>query len=303
MPLTIEEWDLNDAHHLHSLWTDTTSSAPFCYNIDANTFATGIIPNEDDDESFATDNEQKLIVAHNASHPIAFAHLNAGQTEYNDQSITCGIIRFMAVRPTDTDIGQKLLEHIEHIFTQAGYKHIDAFPLYHSYAFHNHKVGILSDHLNHITTLFKTNGYEPHDAHHTLARPTNITTPPAPHSDIETEVVKTPGIGKRPNIRINAFDGEDRVGTCRSISGLTYAPDKTLTTCCYTRWLGVNESHQHRGIGRHLLLHALYEMHTEGYTRAVLNCRAKNTNALSLYHTTGYKTIDTSSAYMKSFGD
>lgn len=300
MPLTIEEWDLNDAHHLHSLWTDATALASFCYNVDVNTFATGILPDEDDDESFATDNEQKLIVAHQASKPIGFAHIGAGVTECNDKDITCGIIRFLAFKPTDTAVGQKLLEHVEHIFTHDGYKHIDAFPLYHGYAFHNHKVGILSNRLDHITTLLKTNGYQPHDTHLTLEHPTLITTPPTPHPDIETRVEKTTGIGTRPNIRINAFDGEDRVGTCRSISGRTYANITPLDTCCYTRWLGVSESHQQRGIGRHLLTHALYEMHTEDYTRAVLNCREKNTKALSLYQTTGYKITDTSSAYIKN---
>ncbi|MFT5367600.1 MAG: ribosomal protein S18 acetylase RimI-like enzyme [Candidatus Latescibacterota bacterium] len=44
-------------------------------------------------------------------------------------------------------------------------------------------------------------------------------------------------------------------------------------------------------------------MHGEGYDRAALNCREKNTTALSLYDNVGYTITDTSSAYIKDFGD
>jgi ribosomal protein S18 acetylase RimI-like enzyme len=86
------------------------------------------------------------------------------------------------------------------------------------------------------------------------------------------------------------------------MNALRYTTIDNLEACSYTRWLGVDVDHRRRGIGRALLTRALYEMHREGYERAVLNVRVKNKNARQLYIDVGYETRDESFAYVKDLG-
>lgn len=290
---------MGDAYRLHTLWKGATSSAPTCYAVDPETFGAGIIPDEEDDETCATSQSQKLIVATQASEPVGFAHIGAGSVEVDGEAIECGIIRFLAFAPEASTAGQVLLDQAEQIFRDEGHTRIDAFPIYHGYPFHNHKVGILSDRLDHISSFLNENGYRPHDAHLTMECRLSEQVSPDPHPDLEIVVEKTRGVGSRQNIRVKAYYCGNHVGTCRSISGCTYAEVEELETCCYTRWIGVDETVRRRGFARHLLTRALWEMHKEGYDRALLNCRKKNVAATSLYASIGYTISDTPSAYFK----
>ena len=78
-----------------------------------------------------------------------------------------------------------------------------------------------------------------------------------------------------------------------------YANLDELASCCYLRWLGVDQEHRRQGIGHHLLNRALSEAHEEGYERVILNCRENNIAAVSLYAEVGFRTGDVSSAYVK----
>jgi ribosomal protein S18 acetylase RimI-like enzyme len=302
MTLSIEEWTMGDAYRLHTLWKEATSGAPTCYAVDAETFCAGILPDEEDDETCATSQSQRLIVATQASEPVGFAHLGAGSVEVNGEALDSGIIRFLAFAPGSSIAGQALLDHAEHIFRDEGQPRIDAFPIYHGYPFHNHKVGILSDCLVPLCSLLVENGYHPHDSHLTLERSLESTPLPEPRPDVDIVVEKTIGPGSRPDIRVWArIEGEAK-GNCRTVSGLRYARHDSLDSCGYTRWLGVSESYRQRGIGRVLLKRALHEMRLEGYTTTRLNVREKNLPALALYASEGYTTEDHSSAYFKDLG-
>ena len=217
----------------------------------------------------------------------------------NGADIECGIIRYLAFLPGMPAVGQQLLNHSERILQENGYSQIDAFPLYHGYAFHNHKVGILSHQLDYVTTLLIDSGYEPHDAQLTLERRANAAAYPDPPPEIKVGVERVHGAGIRPNIFVTACSGDDRIGTCRLFSCRTYAGSNELETSGYVRWLGVQEKYRRQGIGRHLLNRALYEMSCDGYDHTVLNCRRKNVGALALYGNAGYATADVSSAYFK----
>ena len=298
--ILIEQWDMDRAAELHAIWAESTVDAPYCYAVGPDEFATGIIPAESDDESCATARSQRLIIASDAGKPVGFAHLCASSdVEVDGEDIECGIIRFLAFSPDRREVGHLLVSHLEQIFQAEGFTHIDAFPLFHGYPFHNHKIGILSARMSHVSSLLRETGYRAHDGHLTMERSLEFV--PLIDLPLEADVVieKTEGAGALSNICVKVtVDGEVK-GTCRSQSGRTYAGLDALESCSYTRWLGVNKAYRRRGLGRYLLRRALHEMQCEGYKTSVLNCRVKNSPAVSLYESEGYASVDTSLAYVK----
>jgi hypothetical protein len=160
----------DEAHQLSYVWSNATDNAPFCFPVPPNVFSAGIVVVETDDESLASSKSQRIIVAKKDSSVVGFAHLCTGVVEVDDEDLPCGIIRFLAFSPGSPSVGRALLEAAETYLLNQGSTHIDAFSLYHGYAFHNHKVGILSTRLDHLTSLLTDNGYHRHDGHLTLER-------------------------------------------------------------------------------------------------------------------------------------
>lgn len=292
---TIEEWPLYRAGSLSEVWSESTTKAPFSYSVVPEDFASGLVPNLEDSESLATDREQKLLVASVDAEPVGFAHICAGPAEVRGEDTECGIIRCLAFVPDFPAVGQLLLESAEDLLADHGY--IDAFPLYHGYSFHNYKVGVLSERLAHVRQLFSENGYTPHDAPLTLERRTGGVTPAPIAARVNVE--KVPTHAERPNIFVRAFSSDSRIGICRMFSCQAYANLDEFASCCYLRWLGVDQEHRRQGIGHHLLNRALSEAQEEGYKRVILNCRENNIAAVSLYTEVGFRTGDVSSAYVK----
>lgn len=271
--------------------------------MNAEEFASGFAADESDDESRATARSESLLVAVDVGAPVGFAHLCAGPVEMDGRNVTCGIIRALIFSPGARDAGRDLLATAERRLRQAGHVHIDAFPLYHGYPFHNHKVGILSERLVHVGRLLEHAGYQPHDTHRVLERRIEALPEPTSNDDLEITIDRVAGAGSRPDIWVKAWHGERRVGSCRSVSGRTYADRDDLDNVGYTRWLGVDEPFRRRGLGTHLLTTALREMRRDGYRLARLNCRDANVPALDLYASLGYETIDRVSAYVRDLND
>ena len=192
-------------------------------------FADRIRPVAEDDESFATATSQALMVATDSSIPIGFAHLCAADdVEVDGEVVPCGVIRAMAFYPDRADAGDTLLDVAERRFADDGYVHVDAYPLYHGYAFHNHKVGLLSDRLTHITQLLGSRGYTPHDPQLTMERPLKDESLPDERSDLDILVERTEGSGSRIDIQVRALIDGKRVGTVRTMSGYRYAQHPAL---------------------------------------------------------------------------
>ncbi len=302
--IEITKWELSEAGIVSEIWSEATAAAPFCYAVEPDEFARRLPPDEEDDECNASGESQKLFVALADSSLVGFLHLCVGDgVEIDGEGMRCGIVRCLAFVPDRPSAGQALLETAERDLGDLGCDRIDAFPLFHGYAFHNHRVGMLSECLAHISDLLIESGYRPHDCQFTMERTLDDDLPePEDHSEIEIAIEKTRGEGRRPNIRVVAsIDGEP-VGTCRSMSGSRYANIEALGQVSYTRWVGVKEPYRRRGYGRQQLHTALQEMKAEGYTKAVLNVRKKNNAAVDLYTKSGYRVGDRSFAYVKDLG-
>ena len=300
--MIVEQWSLDRAAGLAAVWAETTDTAANCYAVSPEKFCRDIIVDAADDESLASSKNESLLVATEGQKALGFAHLCIGLAELDGKNVECGILRCLAFPPERREIGESLLIASESRLRPFAGGTIDAFPLYNGYAFHNHKVGILSDKLSHVVDLLTASSYTPHDGHLTLTKSLDSIDETVLPKEIDIAIEKTPGDGKLPDIRVRALHRGNRIGQCRSMSGFRYADQKHMQTLCYTRFLGVDEAFSRRGIGRHLLTRALQEMRSEGYDRTALNCRQANNRVLALYSDVGYLTLDSSSAYVKDLG-
>jgi len=294
---------MSRASELADVWNASSLEAPYSYAVSPSEFEDRIRPVDDDDESYATSKSQTLLVATSGSAPVGFAHLcSADAIEVDGEVIACGVIRSMAFFPDREDVGRTLLDESERTFRGDGHDHVDAYPLYYGYAFHNYKVGLLSDRLTHITQVLRTCNYEPHDPQLTMERPISEEPLPQPRSDIDILVERTEGSGSRIDIQVRGLIDGERIGAVRTMSGYRYAQQAVLHDCGYTRWVGVSEKNRRKGIARHLLKRALHELDQEGYTVGRLNVREKNRIAYDLYLSEGYAVGDRSAAYVKDLG-
>lgn len=297
--IEIVEWDLPEAGALSEVWAASTKGAPFCYPTQPDEFALRILPDQDDDECNASSESQKLLVAVKDASPVGFVHLCVGDVEIEGNALRCGIIRFLAFPPESSPVGRALLDAVESYFRSLGCNRIDAFSLFHGYAFHNHRVGMLSKRLEHISSLLVESRYRSHDGQLTMERSLSELAEPSHVPEIHLTVEKIVDEGRFPNIRVVASIEGESIGTCRSTSGRRYAGIDALEEISYTRWLGVNEAYRGKGYGRLLLLTALLEMKAAGYGKALLNVRLKNTPAVELYTQSGYQVRDRVFAYVK----
>lgn len=67
----------------------------------------------------------------------------------------------------------------------------------------------------------------------------------------------------------------------------------------FTKWLGVEEEYQGKGLGRYLLQRTLNEMYKVGYRNAFISTNVINYRAQLFYSNFGYKVTDTAYALVK----
>jgi ribosomal protein S18 acetylase RimI-like enzyme len=96
---------------------------------------------------------------------------------------------------------------------------------------------------------------------------------------------------------VHAHQGSNHVGICQCVScgGYTAAPE--AQDWCFTKWLGISDELQGRGLGRHLLQRALLELRGAGYQHAAISTARDNYRAALFYTNLGYRVIDWTYAY------
>jgi ribosomal protein S18 acetylase RimI-like enzyme len=65
----------------------------------------------------------------------------------------------------------------------------------------------------------------------------------------------------------------------------------------YVWWLGIEEQHRGRGLGRRLLEIALGQMARNGHSQCVLTTRSDNLRAQALYYSMGFQALDASATF------
>ena len=107
------------------------------------------------------------------------------------------------------------------------------------------------------------------------------------------------GRGQRPNIHIDAYLDDKKVGECDSLSCGEFSSHPDAQDWLHTVWLGIEEAFQGQGLGRYLLNYTLQEMHNVGYRHAAISTNWENYRALLFYSNCGYKVVDWTYEYEK----
>ena len=277
------------AGELTAAYNSMVAGVPHCYPIQA------------DDLAWEHDGlrDQAVIVARDGRSILGFAHaVIASPDEHNPGDR--GAIRFLCYERGQRAAGQALLEAAEASLRQRGMNVIDAFDQHFAWSFHHLEHAYLSDHLAHVGALLRFNGYTRHRGEVFLEmRDIPAFEPAAVDVDIKITVLQEPGRGTRPGLTLTATLNGEHIGSCRSTSVGERSPVAEAQDWIFTVWLGVEDTWQGKGIGRHLLQRALQEARGIGYRHAAISTSVDNHRALLFYSNHGYQPADWTYGYRR----
>ena len=235
---------------------------------------------------------ETAFVAWQGALPLGFIHIGINLPKKDGVSPR-GIIRFAWYQRGHRAAGQALLAAAEDFFLQRGIVTVIAFHQHYVYSFYHLNSVYLSDRLEHIHALMGINGYK-RVAGEVYLNWRNFTPLEPPAADVTAKFTLNwrDGAGRRPNLLVEAHQGQELVGecVCESLGRPSY-PDEA-DDWLFTDWIGVSESMRGQGLGRHLLRRALLEMHAIGYRHAAISTAWDNHRALLFYSNFGYRAVD-----------
>ena len=149
-----------------------------------------------------------------------------------------------------------------------------------------------------VQALLTFNGYQPTSSEVFLDLPDYEPVVPAA-SDVGAEITLEwrQGRGARPGLLVHARRDGRQVGICVCVSCGEYASAAEAQDWMFTKWMGIEEEVQGRGLGRHLLQRALREMHAIGYRHAAISAAGANGRAVLFYANYGYRVVDWTHAF------
>jgi GNAT superfamily N-acetyltransferase len=113
-----------------------------------------------------------------------------------------------------------------------------------------------------------------------------------PQVEVEIALEWTPGTGRLPGLTVRAGQGETYLGTCMCVSCAEYDTAEEANVWAFTKWLGVEDAVQGRGLGKYLLQRALAELRRAGYRHAAISTALHNYRAALFYSNVGYQVVD-----------
>jgi len=236
--------------------------------------------------------------APNPVQPLSLRTPASSEDKLPDQ----GIIRFLAYEPGHRAAGQALLKAVEEYLRSYGVQRVEAFLQPYRYPFYYFGYAYLSDRLGHVQALLGLNGYGRVRGEVCLDWPDYAPpaiTPAAVSADFSLDWQA--GRGERPNLMLQARQGERPIGVCHSVSMGEYARAAAAQDWFLTRWLGVEEDFQGGGLGRELLQRALHALREAGYRHAIISTNWQNFRALLFYTNFGYTVRDWTYGYAREW--
>ncbi len=278
-------------------YNEAIAPVPDCHPVPAERFASI--------QSLATDRlrDEAILVARDDGNIAGFAHLGIVlPREHHHDEHPAGepaATRFLTYPVGGREVGNRLLAAAEEYARKHGRGRIIAFHYHARYPFYHCPWGHLSSHMAHIRALLGMHGYE--DAGdsefyfnwHDFEPPQAIEPPPG----VALEPRWTEGrLGTRLTLR--ALQGAEELGVCNIDRGQT-SPSPHAKDWCYVDWIGVEEAHQGKGLGRILLVNALHEMRRAGCRHASISTTWNNYRAALFYTNLGFRFADQTYSYKK----
>lgn len=278
-------YDLSLAEPLTQAYNAAVATVPHCYPVSPAIFHSTLTQPQDRLKS------QHIQVATDGDTIRGFIHYGhqPASTDYPPR----GIIRFLWYEPGHRKIGKALLDTAEASFRQAGLSRINVLPQNYRYPFYGFNHCYLSDRLGHIAALLGFNGYKKTDGEVFLDAINYQPVEPHPIDLVfDLALEWQDGPGKHPELTVQARQGDQDIGQCKSISCAHFAAIPQLEDWHFCDWLGVKDEFQGHGLGRHLLERTCFEMHKIGYRHAGISTAWENYRAFQLYSNYGYSVVD-----------
>ena len=137
---------------------------------------------------------------------------------------------------------------------------VNAFPQKHRYSFYMLKSAYMSDRLGHVAAVLGMRGYRRNGARCYLDWPEFTIVDPGPLPDgLPVDVEHTGGLGRLPGVTVRVEPEGKEIGICENVSAGEFSRDRLAQEWIFTTWLGVDDEYQGLGLGRWLLLRALWE--------------------------------------------
>lgn len=234
--------------------------------------------------------------------PIGFVHVGEGITpEKLGIEGVQGNIRFLCYPRGRRDVGQLLLEHAEAWVRDAGLDSMLVYRQNYRYPFYHFAHAFISNHLEHVQALLLLNEYVTCGGEVFLDWPNMAPTRPSGSGGLEVDlkVVHTSGSGRLPDLELKAYLQGEEIGQCQCINGGSFTRDPGAEGWIFTKWLGVSDAYQGRGLGRYLLGNALCEARSLGYRHAAISTDIDNHRALLFYANFGYHAVDWTRQFLK----
>ena len=267
-------------------------NVPHCYAVGAEPLAAAIAETKALDGDAVELHSQQAFVATEGGSVLGFIH--AGVRPPKDPpGPEKGMIRCFWYVPGRRGAGQLLLEAAEDALRGRGVRAVEVFDQHYTYEFYQLHSSFLSDHLGQVGALLTFNGYRKAGGKVFLDWPDFEPVDPAP-TDVAAEIVveRKPAEGRRPNIAVKAMMDGKQIGVCHCGRIADYTNDEPARDWFFVHWLAVDDPHQGRGLGKHLLASAFVENRAAGYRHGAISTAWDNYRAFVFYSNAGFHVVD-----------
>jgi ribosomal protein S18 acetylase RimI-like enzyme len=298
--MKIDYIDVSESRDLVHVYNEQLKDFPHFYPVLSEEFEDGVINRNNPSNPHADIHSEKLIIGERDSKILGFAHVSVGEIENFGHKKSGGFIHFLTYQVGHRPIGQAILDECEKYLKGLGVNQIWAFWDASNYRFYHLGFGYLSDKMGHVFGLFRINKYDVDIGEIFMSYPEyNVPEPMLDDKNINVFVEHEPGRGVLPNLHILAFRNEKKIGECYTVSAGEFLRANEVQDWFFTKWLGIEEEDQGKGLGRYLLQRTLWEMRKIGYRNAVISTNVKNYRAQLFYTNFGYQVVDTGYGLIK----
>lgn len=258
--MEIETLDRVDTEPLRQLYHSTFADVPYVYPVSSDEFKHGLLEPSDSlcDHYVISERKGGDIAAY------------ADVATWLDGDDRWGVIRALCYGIGDRATAQSVLQEAESHLFSARVARIYAFT--HSYDFYRFAFSALTEKAGHVCGLMGANDYDIIGGWRFMHLPDfEMSEPAAPHRDLEIEVQEVGEQSEGPNVLVHLMQERKQIGEAKVKTTDSDHEASTIRDTFYIEFMGIEESHRGRGLGRYLLQTTLWEMNQRGYKTATLH--------------------------------
>ncbi|MGC4046832.1 MAG: GNAT family N-acetyltransferase [Armatimonas sp.] len=287
----------SDLEPLHALYRKLLGLMPHQLPISVEQFTQELITTRyQEDENWSQEAEFPLV-AERAGEPVAFLHASFLEQDarYRNFKAGTGLIRFLFSAPEDSEALRLLVRAAVEESQRRECSDFQALSAY-GPLFHNCGINALSNAWPWVGRAlhqegFETLGWPTLAMYLSLDRPLPPRLPLPPGAELRYDWVTRIGERDATEGGYHVFIGEDRAAESMWHFGGKYVRGAG-NAHVHLFWLGTNDPHRGKGLGKLLLRETLIRAQELGARSSDLRCNTNNFYAHSLYRAEGYEPND-----------